>query len=106
VPYWPRHRTSSQHKIGLARPAHQRDGVCKTGETLAEIALMRMVGPPLACAVGAGLAIFRIADDLPLAALAAAPLLAGRIRAGDLLRVKSGWFELPLTKRASQIHPY
>jgi hypothetical protein len=65
-----------------------------------------MVGTPLACAVAAGLAIFRIADELPLAALAAAPLLARRIRAGGLLRVKSGWFELPLTKTASQVHPY
>jgi hypothetical protein len=57
-----------------------------------------MVGTPLACAVAAGLAICRIADELPLAALAAAPLLARRKRAGGLLRVKSGWFELPLTK--------
>jgi hypothetical protein len=101
--------------------------VCKTGETLAQIALLRsgpvprgglrlggaipfpiagMVGTPLACAVAAGLAIFRIADEFPLAALAAAPLLARRKRAGGLLRVKSGWLELPLAKPALQVHPY
>jgi hypothetical protein len=101
--------------------------VCKTGETLPQIALAlsgavpfgglrlggtiplpvaRMVSPPLARAVAAGLAIFRIADELPLAALAAAPLLARRKRAGGLLGVKSGWFELSLAKTAPQIHPY
>jgi hypothetical protein len=102
--------------------------VCKTGETLPQIAptllsavplgglrlggamplpIAGMVGTPLACAVAAGLAIFGIADELLLAALAAPPLLAGRVRAGGLLRMKSGCFELPLAKTATpQIHPY
>jgi hypothetical protein len=59
-----------------------------------------MVGPPLASAVTAGLAIFRIAHQLLPVVLVAALPLARRKRAGGLLGVKSGWFELPLAKTA------
>jgi hypothetical protein len=101
--------------------------VCKTGQTLAQIALLLsgpvprgglrlggaialpvagMAGTPLAGAVAAGLAIFGIARELLLVVLVAALLLARRKRASGLLRVKSGWLELPLAKPASQVHPY
>jgi len=73
--------------------------VCKTGETLPQIApmllgavplgglrlggavplpVLRMAGPPLACAVRAGLAIFRIARQLPPVVLGAALPLTRR----------------------------
>src|SRR5437762_163749 len=66
-----------------------------------------VVGAPFACAVAADLAIFLIADELALAALAAALPLAGLIRAGGLRRVKSGWLELPVAKTATPlIHPF
>jgi hypothetical protein len=52
------------------------------------------------------LAIFRIAQQLLPVVLVAALPLARRKRAGGLLRVKSGWFELPLATTAPQIHPY
>jgi hypothetical protein len=53
------------------------------------------------------LAIFRIDGELEVAALGATLLLAGRIGARGLLRVKSGWLELPVAKTATPlIHPF
>ena len=66
-----------------------------------------VVGAPLTCAVAADLAIFRIDGELEVAALGATLLLAGRIGARGLLRVKSGWLELPVAKTATPlIHPF
>jgi len=53
------------------------------------------------------LAIFRIDGELEVAALGATLPLAGRIGASGLLRVKSGWLELPVAKTATPlIHPF
>src|SRR5207245_2086577 len=66
-----------------------------------------VVGAPLTCAVAADLAMFRIDGELEVAALGATLLLAGRIGARGLLRVKSGWLELPVAKTATPlIHPF
>ena len=102
--------------------------VCKTGDTLSQVTLALtgavplggvgfggaipfpvagVVGAPLTCAVAADLAIFRIDGELEVAALGATLLLARRIGAGGLLKVKSGWLELPVAKTATPlIHPF
>jgi hypothetical protein len=53
-----------------------------------------------------GFPTFSLPFNAVLAALAATLLLAGSVRAGGLLRVKSGSFERLPAKTASQIHPY
>jgi hypothetical protein len=66
-----------------------------------------VVGAPLASAVAADLAILRIEDELPFTVLATALPLAWFVRTGSLLRVKSGWFELPLAETATPLfHPF
>ena len=102
--------------------------VCNSGQTLSQVTLALtcavplggvgiggaipfpvagVVGAPLTCAVAADLAIFRIDGELEVAALGATLLLAGRIGARGLLRVKSGWLELPVAKTATPlIHPF
>jgi hypothetical protein len=53
------------------------------------------------------LAILGIDDELLLTALTPALLLARLSRARRLLRVKSGWVELPLAETATPlIHPF
>jgi len=66
-----------------------------------------MVGTPFPSTVAADLAILCIQDELLLAAMAAALLLAWLVRTGRLLRMKSGWLEQPFTVAATpHTHPF
>jgi len=61
----------------------------------------RVLGAPFAGAVAADLAVLRIAGELLSAAVVAALLLAQRVRASGLLRVKARWQEQSMTKTAT-----
>jgi hypothetical protein len=102
--------------------------VCKTGQTLPQIAMVlsdpvplgglgvggaillpvaAVGGTPLPCTIPAGFAILGIEHQHLLAVLAAALPLAQLVGADGLLRMQSGGLERPQAKTATpQVHPY